>query len=91
MDDLAEASANDASARRTLAREGASDVRPAAPGCHPRAARWSWSRRTVYPLLTTRLTFVPLGSDLPAAGLCEITRPFLTWLELAFLTLPTAQ
>lgn len=43
------------------------------------------------PLLIARLTFEPLGSDLPAAGLVEITFPFLTRLELAFLTFPTAQ
>jgi len=44
-----------------------------------------------FPLLTTRLTFVPPGSDFPAPALCETTLPFLKWLERAFLTLPTAQ
>ncbi len=28
---------------------------------------------------------------MPARGVCEITRPFLTWLERVFLTVPTAQ
>ena len=59
---------------------GASNIQPR-PG-----------RRTgSHPLLSTTLTFEPLGSDLPAAGLSEITLPFLTCLELAFLTFPTAQ
>jgi hypothetical protein len=42
-------------------------------------------------LLTVRFTAAPPASDFPAVGLCEITEPFFTCLELAFLILPTEQ
>lgn len=51
----------------------------------------SGKRAAYFPLLTTRPTFVPLGRDFPAPVPCETTLPFLTWLERAFLILPTAQ
>lgn len=41
-------------------------------------------------MLTTRLTFPPAARCLPGFGLCEITRPLLTF-ENFFLTLPGRQ
>jgi hypothetical protein len=42
-------------------------------------------------LANTRLTAVPLASSFPAKEVCEITHPFLTCLECAFLILPGRQ
>jgi hypothetical protein len=47
--------------------------------------------RCYFPLLMTKLTLVPPGSDFRALGLCEMISPFGTFLEVAFLILPTAQ
>jgi hypothetical protein len=44
-----------------------------------------------YPLPTVRLTLPPCRRWVPAFGLCEITRPFATLLENAFVTFPTEQ
>jgi len=42
-------------------------------------------------LLTISLTLVPVGCLLPGAGFWEMTLPFFSLAENAFVTLPTAQ
>ena len=44
-----------------------------------------------WPLLTTTLTFVPIGTALPGLVLCETTRPDLTRDEYAFRVVPSPQ
>src|SRR5438132_1119447 len=43
------------------------------------------------PRLTPRFTVVPLARTAPPPGLCESTRPFLTFLEYAYVRRPTRQ